>query len=68
MAMDYEKIEARYKSRGLLVEKVPYYREDIKLQLFDAMSGEEIEKLKENMKHVNVWKITVDPDFKEDRG
>ncbi len=65
LAVDYEKIEALYRSRGLLVEKVPYFREDIRLRLFDAMSGEEIEKLKENMKHVNVWKITADPDFKE---
>ena len=65
LATDYEKIEALYKSRGLLVEKVPYYREDIKLHLFDAMTDEEIEKLKENMKHVNVWKITADPDFEE---
>ena len=66
LATDYAKIEATYNSRGLLVEKVPYYREDIKLQLFDAMTNEEIEKLKENIKHVNVWKITVDPAFKED--
>lgn len=66
IATDYAKIEATYNSRGLLVEKVPYYREDIKLQLFDAMTNEEIEKLKENIKHVNVWKITVDPAFKED--
>ncbi|MCR4657281.1 MAG: STAS domain-containing protein [Lachnospiraceae bacterium] len=65
LATDYEKIEALYKSRGLLVEKVPYYRDDIKLKLFDVMTDEEIEKLKENMKHVNVWKITADPDFKE---
>ena len=62
---DYKKIEALYKSRGLLVEKVPYYRDDLKLQLFDAMTEEEIEKLKENTKHVNIWKITVDPDFRE---
>ena len=41
---------------------VPY----IKLQLFDTMNNEEIEKLKENIKHVNIWKITVDPAFKED--
>lgn len=47
------------------MEKIPYYRDDMKLQLFDAMTGEEIEKLRENMKHVNVWKITVDPDFKD---
>jgi anti-anti-sigma factor len=32
------------------------------------MSEEEIVKLKENMKHVNVWKVTVDPDFNEDAG
>ena len=66
MSVDYGKIEAQYKSTGLLVEKIPYYRDDIKLQLFDAMTKEEIEKLKENMKHVNVWKVTADPDFKED--
>lgn len=66
MAVDYEKIEAKYKSKGLLVEKIPYYRDDLKLRLFDAMTEEEIEKLKENMKHVNVWKITADPEFKED--
>ena len=30
------------------------------------MTDEEIEKLKDNMKHMNVWKITADPDFKED--
>jgi anti-anti-sigma factor len=48
------------------VEKIPYYRDDIKLRLFDAMTDQEIEKLKENMKHVNVWKVTVDPDHKED--
>ena len=66
MAVDYEKIEARYKAKGLLVEKIPYYRDDLELKLFDAMTGEEIEKLKENMKQVNVWKITADPDFKED--
>ncbi len=65
IATDYNKIEALYRSRGLLVEKVPYYRDDIKLQLFDAMTDEEIEKLMENIKHVNVWKITADPDFKE---
>ncbi len=66
MSVDYGMIEAQYKSRGLLVEKIPYYRDDIKLRLFDAMTEEEIKKLKENMKHVNVWKITVDPDFRED--
>ena len=33
------------------MEKIPYYRDDIRLQLFDAMTKEEIEKLKENMKH-----------------
>lgn len=66
MAVDYEKIEARYKAKGLLVEKIPYYRDDLELQLFDAMTEEEIAKLKENMKHVNVWKITADPDFKEE--
>lgn len=66
MVVDYDKIEAKYKAKGLLVEKIPYYREDMELQLFDAMTEEEIEKLKENMKHVNVWKITLDPDFKED--
>lgn len=66
MAVDYEKIEAKYKSKGLLVEKIPYYRDDLELRLFDAMTEEEIEKLKENMKHVNVWKITADPKFKED--
>ncbi|HAG70060.1 MAG TPA: hypothetical protein DCL38_08805, partial [Lachnospiraceae bacterium] len=55
-----------YRSRGLLVEKVPYFREDLRLHLFDAMTDEEIERLKENMKHVNVWKITPDPDFKEE--
>lgn len=66
MSVDYEKIEALYRSRGLLVEKIPYYRDDLRLRLFDAMTEEEIEKLKENMKHVNVWKVTVDPDFKED--
>ena len=65
LATDYEKIEALYRSRGLLVEKVPYYRDDLKLKLFDAMTDEEIEKLKENIKHVNVWKVTVDPDFKK---
>lgn len=64
-APDYAKIEALYKSRGLLVEKVPYFREDISLHLFDVMSDEEIAKLKENMKHVNIWKITADPDYRE---
>jgi anti-anti-sigma factor len=67
MVVDYDKIKAQYSSRGLLVEKIPYYRDDIKLRLFDAMTDQEIEKLKENMKHVNVWKVTVDPDFKEDK-
>ena len=67
LAVDYKKIEALYRSRGLLVEKVPYFREDIKLKLFDAMTEEEIEKLKENIKHVNIWKVTADPDFKEKR-
>lgn len=65
LATDYEKIETLYKSRGLLVEKVPYFRKDMKLHLFDVMTEEEIEKLQENMKHVNVWKITVDPEYKE---
>lgn len=68
MTVDYEKIEAQYRSNGLLVEKIPYYRDDFKLQLFDAMTKEEIEKLKENIKHVNIWKITADPDFIEDAG
>ena len=68
MTVDYAKIEAQYRSRGLLVEKVPYYRDDIELKLFEAMSEEEIVKLKENMKHVHVWKVTVDPDFNEDAG
>ena len=66
MNVDYGKIEALYRSRGLLVEKVPYYREDFTLQSFGFMSDEEIEKLKENIKHVNIWKITPDPDFKEE--
>lgn len=64
IVVDYEKINARYRARGFLVEKIPYYREDIELRLFDSMTDAEIEKLKENMKHVNVWKFTVDPDFK----
>ena len=41
MAVDYEKIEAKYKSKGLLVEKIPYYRDDLELRLFDAMTEEE---------------------------
>ena len=67
LAVDYEKIEARYKSRGLLVEKIPYFREDFALHLYEAMTDEEIEKLKENIKHVNVWKLTLDPDFEEEK-
>ena len=68
MVVDYDLIEKGYRSRGLLVEKIPYYRDDLELKLFDSMTEEEISKLKENMKHVNVWKITVDPDFKENNG
>lgn len=59
--VDYEKIEKSYTMDGLKVEKIPYYRDDIDLHLFDKMSSEEIKKLKENMKHVNIWKITLDP-------
>ncbi|MBO6258169.1 MAG: STAS domain-containing protein, partial [Succinivibrio sp.] len=66
MVVDYDLIEKGYRSRGLLVEKIPYYRDDLELKLFDTMTEEEISKLKENMKHVNVWKITANPDFKED--
>lgn len=66
MTVDYGMIEANYRSMGFLVEKIPYYRDDLELRLFDSMTEEEIERLKENIKHVNVWKITVDPDFKED--
>lgn len=63
LAVDYEKLKAMYHARGFLVEKIPYYREDLELRLFDAMTEAEIERLKENMKHVNVWKLTVNPDF-----
>jgi len=68
--MDYEKLEAAYRAAGLLVEKVPYYREDLELHLFNSMSPEEIEKVRENIKHVNIWKFTVDPAYqeKEDAG
>ncbi len=63
--IDYEKIEALYKRDGLLVEKIPYYRDDLTLHLFDKMSPEEIERLKENSKYVNIWKITADSAFSE---
>ena len=63
--VDYEKIEALAKAEGLLVEKIPYYRDDFELHLFDSMSSDEIEKLRENMKHVNIWKYTLDPEYKE---
>lgn len=63
MKVDYEVIEKRYNKLGLCVEKIPYYRDDIKLRLFDKMSSDEIARLKENMKHVNVWKVTADPNF-----
>ncbi|MCR5404029.1 MAG: STAS domain-containing protein [Butyrivibrio sp.] len=68
MQVDYEKLIALYKKDGMLVEKVPYYRDDLELRLFSSMSPEEIERLKENMKHVNIWKVTVDPEFKDDAG
>ena len=63
--VDYDAIKAVYTKLGLRVEKIPYYREDLELRLYSKMSDEEIERLKENMKHVNVWKVTADPDFKE---
>ena len=63
--MDYEKLEAAYRAAGLLVEKVPYYRDDLELHLFNSMSPEEIEKVRENIKHVNIWKLTVDPAYQE---
>ena len=62
-SLDFDKIEALYKANGLLVEKIPYYREDLTLLLFDKMSKEEIDRLKENTRHVNIWKATVDPDY-----
>ena len=63
--MDYEKLEAAYHAAGLLVEKVPYYRDDLELHLFNSMSPEEIEKVRESIKHVNIWKLTVDPAYHE---
>jgi len=63
--MDYEKLEAAYHAAGLLVEKVPYYRDDLELHLFNSMSPEEIEKVRESIKHVNIWKLTVDPAYQE---
>ena len=66
--VDYDAIERRYKSFGLLVEKVPYYRDDFTLHLYDSMSDEEVKSLKENIKHVNIWKVTADPDYKENTG
>jgi anti-anti-sigma factor len=65
LKVDYEKIEAMYKKSGLLVEKVPYYRDDFELHIFDDMSRDEISNLMENIRHVNVWKITPNPDFSQ---
>ncbi|MBQ7676606.1 MAG: STAS domain-containing protein, partial [Lachnospiraceae bacterium] len=64
--IDYEKIEASYINDGFLCEKIPYYREDFALHLYDSMTSEEIEKLQENIKHVNIWKITVNPEYKDE--
>jgi len=64
-SVDYDAIQAVYTKLGLRVEKVPYYRDDLQLRLYSKMSAEEIERLKENMKHVHVWKVTADPDFDE---
>ena len=66
-SVDYDAIEAGYKKLGLRVEKIPYYRDDLQLRLYSKMSAEEIERLKENIKHVNVWKVTADPDFDDDK-
>ena len=65
LKVDYEKIEAEYKKAGFVVEKVPYYRDDFKLHLYGEMSAKEISDLRENIKHVNIWKITPDPDFSQ---
>ena len=59
MRVDYGKLVAMYERMGLAVEKIPYYRDDLSLHLFESMTGEEIAKLKENIKKVNVWKITA---------
>ena len=64
-SVDYDAIRAVYTKLGLRVEKIPYYRDDLQLRLYSKMSDEEIERLKENMKHVHVWKVTADPDFDE---
>ena len=66
-SVDYDAIEAGYKKLGLRVEKIPYYRDDLQLRLYSKMSAEEIERLKENIKHVNVWKVTADPDFDDNK-
>ncbi len=63
MRVDYEALMAGYKKLGFQVEKVPYYRDDFELHLYSKMSPAEIERLKENMKYVNIWKITVDPEL-----
>ena len=66
-SVDYEAIKAVYTKLGLRVEKIPYYRDDLQLRLYSKMSDDEIERLKENMKHVHVWKVTADPDFDESK-
>lgn len=64
--MDDEKQEADYKAAGLLVERIPYYRDDLELHLYSSMSPEEIEQFRENIKHVNIWKMTADPAYREE--
>ena len=63
---DDEKMEATYNEAGLLVEKIPYYRDDLELHLYSSMSPEEIEQFRENIKHINIWKMTADPAYREE--
>jgi anti-anti-sigma factor len=61
--VNYKALESKFYAFGLRVEKVPYFREDLELAVYHMLPKDAIAKMKEAMKKINVWKLTLDSDL-----
>ena len=62
--MDYSETEHQFLQNGFLIEKIPFVKGSYELRSYAFLQPETIEKLKKALAHVNVWKFTLNPDFK----
>lgn len=57
------KNEKDFRENGFLVEKIPFVHGQYDLRSFSFLKDDVIEKLRKALSNVNVWKLTVNPDF-----